>query len=96
MNEIKVQKPCVDCELKHLLDTTEGTELIALEGLYMAVCGINSLETCKHPWRLLYQAYSEQPTATQQEIMGKTVRIRGKDPSDYNLPDVDKISTLDI
>lgn len=96
MKNINVQRPCSDCELKDLLETPEGAEFIALEGLYMAVNSINALEACKHPWRLLYQIYNEEPTTVQQEIMGKTVQIRGKNPSDYNLPNVDKISTLDI
>lgn len=96
MSELKIQKPCENCELKGLLDNQEGINLLVLEGIYMALLEKNNLLACKHPWRLLHQAYNENPTPNQQEIMSKVVEIRGKNPEDYNLPKINKISTLDI
>jgi len=86
MSEINIQKPCNNCELSYLLETPRGIELVALGGLYIATCKDDALESCRHPWRLLYQAYGESPTDHQKEIMSKAVEIRGKNPADYNLP----------
>lgn len=96
MNEINIQKPCNNCELIGLLDNESSVEALVLEGLFMAVCGSNALVSCKHPWRLLYQAYNEQPTSQEAQILSKVVEVRGKNPGDYNLPAVDIISTLDL
>jgi hypothetical protein len=86
MNEVNIQKPCDNCELSYLLDTPRGIELVALGGLYIATLNDDALESCRHPWRLLYQAYEENPNEYEKEILSKTVEIRGKNPEDYNLP----------
>lgn len=96
MSELKIQKPCENCELKDLLDDQEGVGWLVLKGIYMAEYEKNNLFACKHPWRLLHQAYNENPTPNQQEIISKVVEVRGKNPEDYNLPRVKRISTLDI
>lgn len=102
MNEINIQKPCHNCELKGFLEDEDGIQALVLEGMFMAVCEKNALLKCKHPWRLIYQAFNEQPTDVQAQVLSKVVEVRekanprGKTPEDYNLPVVDKISTLDL
>lgn len=86
MSELNIQKPCDNCELRYLLETPRGIELVALGGLYMAICNDDALESCRHPWRLLYQAFEENPSQHQKEILSKAIEIRGKNPEDYNLP----------
>jgi len=96
MGELNIRKPCDNCELISLLDDQNGIEQLVLDGIYMAVFEQNSLIGCRHPWRLLYQAFNENPSAKQQEVLSKVVEVRGKNPEEYNLPKVNKISTLDI
>lgn len=96
MGEFNIQKPCVNCELADLLDDENGLKLLVIEGLYMAVGEKNILIKCRHPWRLLYQTFNENPNPSQAELLSKVVEVRGKDPEEYGLPKVNNISTLDI
>lgn len=96
MGELNIQKPCANCEHISLLDDENGLKLLVLEGLYMAVCEKNNLIKCRHPWRLLYQAFNENPNPSQVQLLSKVIEVRGKDPEEYGLPKVNKISTLDI
>ena len=96
MSEIKIQNPCDNCELKYMLDNDEGMGVLALEGLYMATLEKDSLLACRHPWRLLYEAYGRNPDNIQVQVLSKTIEFRGKDPLEYGLEKVDKISTLDL
>ena len=41
-------------------------------------------------------ASSENPNPQEVQILSKVVEVRGRNPRDYSLPIVDKISTLDI
>lgn len=96
MSEIKIQNPCENCELKYMLDDEESMRILALEGLYMAMMEKDSLLACKHPWRLLYKAYLDNPSAVQEDVLGKVVQVRGKNPEDYGLPSAGNIGTLDF
>ena len=96
MSEYFIQKPCDNCELKELLRSDEGLGVLALNGLYTAVFEKNAFKGCKHPWRILFQVYHENPNPQEVQILSKVVEVRGRNPRDYSLPIVDKISTLDI